>query len=87
MKKMLFSIHDAVTDTFAAPFSAINEQDAHRSVMGAMKPGNMLFENDRDYSVYFVGEFDMDSGEIQDSIPVLSVRCSSLKTVLAGIED
>lgn len=84
MKKMLFSIHDSVTDTFSAPFAAVNESDCNRMVIASMKPGNQLFDNDTDFSVYYVGEFNPETGEIQKSVPVLSVRCSSLKSAALG---
>lgn len=80
--KMMFSVHDAVTDTFSTPFAAVNEADANRMVLASMKPGNQLYDNAGDFSVYFVGEFSVESGELQSTIPVLSIRCSSLRSVL-----
>lgn len=61
----LYCIRDAKAKRFVSPFSAENDQLAIRSFEGAMRqPGSLLHDFPADFALYYVGDFDTESGAL-----------------------
>lgn len=63
MKLGMFSIYDSKTLVFGTPFFAVNKGAAIRLVVDAVRDGDsMLSKHTGDFVLFWVGEFDQDSG-------------------------
>lgn len=71
MKIKLFSLRDNVANAFGAPFAAVNALSAVRSCVGESQnpAAGPLHTHPQDFSVYFLGEFDNESGEFVPTVP------------------
>lgn len=92
MKIMLFSIRD-VKSGFHDTFSAPNAEHATRSFAGCVNsPGNFIHDFPDDFSLFHVGLFDTESGEIFPSYPpefisnAVSLVSKNLKEVINSDE-
>lgn len=81
MKKQMFSVFDSVVETFNAPFCAANEAEAKRMITGSMSDQSLLFENAGDYTVFYVGDFDLESGVVSPIEPRHVCRVSELRAL------
>lgn len=71
----IYSIHDSKADAFLQPFFAANEKVALRYVETAVNTTDHEFRrHTEDYSLYHVGEFHEETGEIGSFTP----RCVTL---------
>jgi len=65
VKKLICSVRDIVANAFANPFVTVNEGTALRDFSTACRdPESQLFKSPDSYSLYIVGRFDDDTGEI-----------------------
>ncbi|WNK14879.1 MAG: nonstructural protein [Microvirus sp.] len=61
----LFSVYDAVADTYSLPFSSPNTQAGMRAFTEAcLDPNSPFYKNPSDYSLYQIGSFSQDTGEV-----------------------
>lgn len=69
MKQKLYSIFDKATGAYAAPFTQPTNAGAIRAIKMDMENENsMLGKHSGDYELWFVGEFDTDTGQITSTI-------------------
>lgn len=65
MIKQLYSILDKKSEIFSFPFEAPNELVALRHIVTAVKDNQThLFHHPEDYTLYLLGEFNDETGEI-----------------------
>lgn len=70
----LYSIFDAKANTFCAPFECVSNGVAIRQLMDLVSDAKTTVSKyPEDFSLYFVGDFDTDSGALLPlgSVPVL----------------
>lgn len=78
----LYSVYDEVAQTFNVPFSEVNHNSAMRAFgMACSDPQTILSKHAGDYYLYFLGEFDVHSGEIATVLPERLARGSDFKEV------
>lgn len=65
MKMQVFSVYDAVAELFAEPFYAQNVQSGIRAFGHAVRTQERLKQYPEDYSLFHIGEFDQELGELQ----------------------
>lgn len=89
MNLLVFSIFDSKMARYSTPFFDEREASAIRNfsdwVNDGSNPGNMLFKHPEDFSLFFVGEFDRDSGELVPFTPKNLVTASALKAINNGV--
>ncbi|WNK13634.1 MAG: nonstructural protein [Microvirus sp.] len=74
MKTNVYSVFDAKTDAFAQPFFAPTNGSALRSfISAAQDPATLLSKHPGDYSLYQIGEFDDDDGQIKAAEPIVNL--------------
>lgn len=64
MKQLkMFAVYDSITQSFAVPFCAVNSGDATRILAaGVNDPQTNLHHSTEDYSLFYLGHYDQDSG-------------------------
>lgn len=82
MKMPVFSIKDTLVG-FGSPFTAVNKDVAIRgfnnSIIRSLKAGDVYdTDNPDDLSLYLVGEFDCDTGDISPCEPCVLLRGSAI---------
>lgn len=84
MKLKMFSVFDTKMAVFANPFYDQREESAIRSFSDAVNdpnPNNMWNKHPEDFSLYMIGEFDNDTGEIDLYKPQNLVTASALMSL------
>lgn len=83
MLRHLFALLDSKSGKFGDCFHAADEADATRGVIIGLRTGKPVFAQfPQDFSLYYVGHFDTDSGLLVSSgSPRHVVSVSSLKEV------
>lgn len=77
MKIGIYSIKDNVGG-FLQPTYDLTEQSAYRNFSYAVnQPGLMNFKPE-DYSLWFVGVFDSDTGEVEKVVPKLIIHATEV---------
>ena len=83
----IFSVLDSRVATFSAPFHHQREASAIRdfsdAVNDASNPNNMWHKHPEDFSLYQVGEFNSETGEIIPVNPKNLVTASALKSAIS----
>lgn len=81
MIRSLYSVRDVKAQTFCNPFASLNDQTARRDFAhAAQDKTHGIGQNPEDYSLYLVGTFDDESGEIVNCLPVhLNVASDFIK--------
>lgn len=65
MNYVVCSIFDRVAQTWSNPFYSVNKEDALRSFRrGILDPNTMFHSNPADYSLYVLGTWNAQSGEL-----------------------
>lgn len=65
LKNRMFSVHDVKCNTFLSPFIAPTNGSAIRSFSDIVnQPESVIHKHPEDYNLYFVGEFEQDSGAL-----------------------
>lgn len=65
MKQKIYAVHDIKAEIFNLPYFAVNDATAIRSFAGGVKdPTTDLYRNPEDYSLHYLGEYDMESGTV-----------------------
>jgi len=83
MIKNIYSIFDRKALTFSAPFYAINDGTAMRSVGHALSdPQSELAYAAGDYELHLLGTFDDCSGVIIQEIPQFLINVQQLKELV-----
>lgn len=81
----LFAVFDAKAAFFGQPFSDQQEGSAIRSFADAVNdssnPANMWNKHPEDFSLFQIGEFDNNSGELIPVIPKSLVTASALRSI------
>lgn len=67
----LYSVKDEVAETFGRPFPAHNNGMAIRTFIGEVNnsESGLLHTNSKDFTLYLIGEFDEDTGNLVPSVP------------------
>lgn len=77
--KKLYSIYDKAAGAFCAPFQMLTDAQALRAFESNLaNPQTNIHQFPEDYDLYFVGQFDDNSGELQYEDP--SKIASGLET-------
>lgn len=80
----LFAVFDSKAALFGQPFSDQQEGSAIRNfsdaVNDASNPNNMWNRHPEDFSLFQVGEFDNNSGELIPTVPKSLVTASALRS-------
>lgn len=81
MKLKMYSLFDLVANQFGAPFVAINNESAIRScVSESQNPGSgPLFTHPTDFRVFYLGEFDNETGSSEFGIPQFLANVATVK--------
>lgn len=75
----VYAVRDAVSGSFGQLLIESNEQTARRNFRYGCRDGLMDFARD-DFSLYFIGRFDVSSGVfIQEAIPSLVCKASDFE--------
>lgn len=86
---MLFSVLDAKVGAFAPPWAQMSENAAIRTfsddVNNSQDSRNMWNRHPEDYSLFAVGEFNTETGELIPSTPKALVNASALKAIAATL--
>lgn len=81
----LFSVFDSKATSFGNPFSDQQPASAIRNFSDAVNddsnPNNMWHKHPEDFSLFQIGQFDTDTGELIPSLPKSLVTASSMKRV------
>lgn len=65
MKMGIFSIRDSVTEVFTAPWTSHNNASAIRNFQqAAMDPNTNIAKHPTDFSLYRIGSWDDDTGQV-----------------------
>ncbi len=81
MKLQLFSLFDIVGNAFGAPFVAVNKESALRSVISESQnpAAGPLYSHPTDFRVFYLGEFDNESGEFAVTTPHFLANVATVK--------
>lgn len=72
MKLNIYSVHDRKAAVFARPFIAPNDGMALRSFAAAkLDPSTELAKFPEDFSLYLLGSFDDETGELSPVVPIV----------------
>ncbi len=70
-QESIYSIFDAKANAFHTPFFSTNHSTAIRSFeQAALDEGHEFNRHSEDYSLWFIGQFDAESGELSSNVPV-----------------
>ena len=87
MRRALYSYHDRCRG-FLAPFSASTDDEAKRGFLYSCEKMEYMAFSPDDFSLYKVGEYDDESGElISCTPPLFIVRGFKKEVVEDGIQD
>lgn len=65
MIKKVYSVYDTKVCAFTSPFFASTDGEATRYVRGAVEdPNTMLYKYPEDYTLFCIGSFDEESGDL-----------------------
>lgn len=85
MNMRLYSILDSKAASFGVPHFSQTDSSAIRTFSDAVNdpsnPNNQWNRHPEDFSMYFVGEFDEETGELFPALPRSLVTASALKAV------
>lgn len=80
MIKRIYAVHDSATKVFGLPFYAIRPEQAVRDfTYAANDPQTEIYRYANDYSLYFLGTFDDETGQIIHSRPEHVVNAFAVK--------
>ena len=77
MIHQVFIVKDRASDSFGIPMFLMAKGQAIRSFSDEVNRAaedNQLYKHPDDFDLYFVGEFDSDSGEFDCDAPIVLVR-------------
>jgi len=70
MKNKIYAVHDIKAEIFNLPYFATNDEVAIRSFKGGVNDETTdLARNPEDYSLHYLGEYDMETGMITGEGP------------------
>lgn len=79
MKYGIYVIRDVHTGFFS-PTADVNDQTAIRNFEHAVSQGqSLMFTHPEDYSLYKIGEFDSDTGELSGILPEVKIHATEVK--------
>lgn len=79
MKTMMFSVFDSKAAIFGTPFFMLREQMAIRAITDMVNdPETMIAKHPEDFSLYHLGVFDDENGDIEMCKPRNIATASSL---------
>ena len=83
MKLKLYSVFDSKTACFSAPYTGLSDAAAIRSFADSVNDPNSGNWNrhPEDYSLFFIGEINEDTGHLIPTNPISLVTASALKAV------
>ena len=91
MKHKIFTVHDVAADAFATPFVQKTTGLAIRSFAQACQDENtQLHQHPSDYTLFQIGEFDEDTGEITPCTPFSVAKAldyAQTSTQLKAVND
>lgn len=88
MKQNAYTIKDAKSNTYGVPFFSVNDGTASRSFTQAAQDENTTISQfPEDYSLYKLGEFDDQSGEIKSNAPTFIMNAPVKPTISQQIEE
>ena len=76
----MYSVYDAKAGSFAQPFFSVNEQLALRAVSAVMADeAHTFFLHAEDYTLYYLGDWDDETGALEPKQPAALANLNSLK--------
>lgn len=70
MKLKVFSVRDSATEVFTRPFFMLTKAEAIRTfTKESNTPDSQLYQHPLDYHLYYLGDFDQDSGKFNSVNP------------------
>jgi len=75
----IYSIRDIKVNAYRPPFTARNSAEAMRILSGALQQQNQLSEYPQDFELYYIGELNDTSGQLDGVKPELICSLLSLK--------
>lgn len=77
MKKVICSVLDSVANVYALPFTSFNAGTAVRDFGHAVRdPDSQLHKSPGGFSLYAIGSFDDDTGEVVGNTPQLLAKAT-----------
>lgn len=63
-----YSVYDECTETYGTPFFVVNDKTAERAFFQLWTdPNSTVFQSPKDFSLYYIGQFDDSDGAITKS--------------------
>lgn len=88
MKKLIFACFDQKTKLFGLPFYSVRREAAIRDfAFAANDPQTEIYQYSTDYSLFYLGTFDDETGELQPVVPEHVVQAYLLKDSDKPIAD
>lgn len=84
MNISIYSIRDIKVNAFRPPFTARNAAEAQRILSGALTQKNQLSEYPQDFDLYYIGELNDTSGQLDGVKPELICSLLSLHQALSA---
>lgn len=82
MKKGIYSIFDKKSDVFANPMFFLKDGEATRTFSDITNdPKTTIYSHPEDYSLYMIGTFNDNSGEIVKNNPKHIVNATTVKSI------
>lgn len=85
MMMKMFAVFDSKASTFGLPFADQREEAAIRNFGDAVRdgsnPNNLWHKHPEDFSLFQVGEFDMNSGELLPCLPKSLITASAIHSL------
>lgn len=85
MKLKVFSVFDSKAAYFGQPFFDQSENSAIRNFADAVNdssnPNNMWNKHPEDFSLFNIGEFDNETGQIEKQLPLSVITASAIKSI------
>lgn len=79
-KMKIFTVLDIKAESYGLPFFSRTFETAIRDVKTAVNTeGNKLMMHPEDYTLWFIGEFDVDTAALEPSQPNQIARCMDLE--------
>lgn len=76
--KKLYCVRDSKAEYYMAPFLAINDATAKRNITAAMQSDNDVSKFPEDHSLWYLGEYDDQTGKISGTPPTHLANCVEL---------
>lgn len=89
MMSYVFSVFDSKPAFFGTPFIDQRKESAIRAFADAVNspdPNNGFKRHPEDYSLFVLGEFDNETGELIPQIPKNLITASALRSILPGVD-